>query len=344
MTTDIRDTKAGQFAMEVLGYSEQFVCGYVNQSSLLYILKKDPAFDQDEYRSFQKKPAGRAEPSEQKATARGVAEANAPAKPANARPFSDPNVIFNDIEKLSKVVASAAQNSLIIAGDSGVGKTYHVEKSLNETLGEPGGKHGKWVQYKGAKITALGLYKILFEHREGMTIVLDDADSVWKDDDAVNMLKAALDTSDTRQIRWASKATMSVDRMDKKERDEVYEDVDNALVEQPEEVGGKIKLPNMFDFNSQIIFVTNMPPKKLDDAVCSRSLFMDVHLSEEDMVNRIRHVLKEKYTNMSMAEKDSVVEQIQQANTRVTMRSVEAALAIKSAGIEEWDRLVSSYV
>lgn len=347
--TEIQESKAGQFAINVLGYSDGFVKSFNNQSNLIYHIKKDPAFDEDQYRSFQKvkkgaKKSGSRGKVAKRSVPSSVAKASGTETPDAERSFSDPNVIFDDIEKLSKVVASGAQNALIIAGDPGVGKTYHVEKSLKETLGEPGGKHGKWVQYKGANITALGLYKILFEHREGMTIVLDDADSVWRDENAVNMLKAALDTSDSRQIRWASKATMSVDKMDKREREEIYEDVDRALIEQPEEVGGKIKLPNMFDFNSQIVFVTNLQPKKLDAAVRSRALFMDVHLSDEAMMNRIREVIQHKYTDMSKREKDSVINRISESNKKVTMRSVEAALAIKSAGIEDWERMVASYV
>ena len=57
-----------------------------------------------------------------------------------------------------------------------------------------------FVHFKG-RATAAGLFITLYENSDKI-IVLDDCDSVFKDDDAVNILKGALDSYDTRKISY----------------------------------------------------------------------------------------------------------------------------------------------
>ena len=56
-------------------------------------------------------------------------------------------------------------------------------------------------------ITAVGLYQALWYMRKGGVLILDDCDAVFHDPDALNLLKACLDTElDHRRISWRKEA------------------------------------------------------------------------------------------------------------------------------------------
>ena len=103
-----------------------------------------------------------------------------------AKEAQDPSEMFKNIERLTKMVGRGLQPSLVITGGAGMGKT-HIVKS---TLEEMGLKESyDFVHFKG-RATAAGLFVTLYENNDKI-IVLDDCDSVFRDDDAVNILKGA---------------------------------------------------------------------------------------------------------------------------------------------------------
>jgi hypothetical protein len=106
--------------------------------------------------------------------------------------YADENVVFDDLESLTKVVGLGLQNSLLVVGSAGIGKTFHVTKVLEDMKGSPKGPQATWKHFKGLKSSPFGLFKILFQYAHGYTIVFDDSDSVLGDKDCINMLKSAL--------------------------------------------------------------------------------------------------------------------------------------------------------
>jgi hypothetical protein len=136
--------------------------------------------------------------------------------------------------------------------------------------------------------------------------------------------------------------------MDDEEKAEYLEKLYDAMVNKPEDVGTKIKLPSSFDFTSRIIFISNMPAAKFDKdanmaAIKSRSFFMDVQLKREDIVNRIRSILPFIEPDVDMKVKEGILDQLAQSEHTLTMRAVVAAIAIRKAGLNDWDRLVKEY-
>ena len=111
----------------------------------------------------------------------------------------NPEDMFGNLERLTKMVGRGIQPSLVITGMAGVGKTHLVKTTLSDMgLRE---SH-EFVHFKG-RATAAGLFITLYQNSDKV-VVLDDCDSVFKDDDAVNILKAALDSYDTRKISYIS--------------------------------------------------------------------------------------------------------------------------------------------
>lgn len=221
--------------------------------------------------------------------------------------------------------------------------TFHVEKTMKEMLGTSEGRDAKWRHRKGAKLSPFGLYLDLFINRDDMTIVYDDSDSVWKDPDSVNILKSALDTYKERDIAWTSRATTNVEIMTDEERELYYSKLYDALANSPEDVGTKIKLPSTFKFTSRIIFISNLKPDKIDSAIRSRSLFMDIYLTREDVVKRIISILPFVEPDVPMEEKLEVLESLQASSKELTMRAVTAGIAVKAGGFSDWQRLVEEY-
>jgi hypothetical protein len=134
---------------------------------------------------------------------------------------------FTELDYKYKMVEDYVQQSsqgivkgLIVNGPPGVGKTFAVKNYL-ET-------HCQF-NYKiiSGQVTMLALYMALYTYRQqGRVLVLDDADSAYKDVIGLNLLKSACDSRAVRNIHWESNAKMAV--------------------------------PNSFDFEGSVILVSNV--------------------------------------------------------------------------------------
>jgi len=101
--------------------------------------------------------------------------------------------------------------------------------------------------------------------KPGNVIVLDDADSIFNDEEALNILKALCDTSATRKVSYMKEAQQLL-----------AEDI-----------------PKSFEFNGAMIFISNLDFQTFVDegrnkyaqhfeALMSRSLYLDLRLHTRD--------------------------------------------------------------
>jgi hypothetical protein len=165
------------------------------------------------------------------------------------------NQRFNFLQDLTSMVVMGNTPSLIVTGEGGLGKTHTVTSTIREmNLDE-----SEWVTFKGYS-TARGLYNTLFDHN-GKLIVFDDCDSVLEDKVALNILKSALDSYETRQITWMAKMNKS---------DEY---------------------PNQFNFTGRVIFISNKDRQKIDGAILSRSLTVDLSMTPQEKIERMSFIL-----------------------------------------------------
>lgn len=180
---------------------------------------------------------------------------------------------FASLDMFTYGVVAGEYRSMIVSGNPGIGKTYTLEYILESA------KDAEKIHFESVRgfVRATGLYKLLWENREkGHVLMFDDADSVFADETALNLLKGALDTTKKRTISWRS--------------EKVFEDA----------TGGEI--PQSFDFNGAVIFVTNINFQrevarqgKLAphlDALMSRSFYLDLNLlSTRELLVRIQSVV-----------------------------------------------------
>ena len=168
-------------------------------------------------------------------------------------------------------------------------------------------------------------------------IVYDDCDSILKNKDAINMLKAALDTNKERVISWKSKSTFNPDPLETIEIKKLIQ---------------KGKLPDHFDFRGRIIFITNIYYKNIDDALLSRSFVIDVTLQAKDVLLRIETILDNIMRDVPEATYD-IKKQVldyfkylvknNQLKKPMSIRTFIAGVIIRLSGDENWKRLVRRY-
>jgi hypothetical protein len=214
----------------------------------------------------------------------------------------DPSVMFQNIERLTKMVGKGIQPSLVITGGAGMGKT-HLVKSTLEGMGLQ--ESYDFVHFKG-RATAAGLFITLYENSDKI-IVLDDCDSVFRDDDAVNILKGALDSYDTRKISYITSKALK------------------------DEFG--IEVPRHFEFTGRVIFISNISQSKLDEAIRSRSFVADVDLTTDQMFQRIEQLLPTMESRIPLAARQQALQLMQELETEFDGLEINLRSFIKAARI-----------
>jgi len=164
---------------------------------------------------------------------------------------------------------------MIVSGPAGLGKSFTVERALESW--DPNGTSHRIVK---GYIRATSLYKLLYQHRaRGQVLVFDDADDVFLDETALNLLKAALDSNDRRIISYMTEGSL----------------IDDETAE---------RLPKSFQFEGTVIFVTNYDfdgmiarGSKLAphlQALVSRAHYIDLAMkTKRDYMVRIKQVIRQ---------------------------------------------------
>ena len=262
-------------------------------------------------------------------------------EPDYKQDMEDPDTLFGKMRDLTKVVSRGFRNSLIIYGGPGTGKTFVVTQTIKD---EGLKKNQDWFLIKG-KITTSSLYQTLFIHRKGSLLLFDDTDSVWGDSDSANILKAALDSYDERTISWVSPRTTNVSLMTDDAKEEYNDTIDVKLQSDPE---AKIKLPSEFNYEGKIIFISNLPYEKFDDAVLTRSAKIDMTITQEQMFMRMKSILPHLGSKEVPVEaKEEILEFLQSVSRAgilngVSMRTYVAAEDLYRSGLPNWKDLLGN--
>ena len=230
----------------------------------------------------------------------------------------DPEVMFSNLESLTKMVGRGIQPSLVITGMAGVGKTHLVK----ETLKQMGLRESYDFEHFKGKATAAGLFITLYQNSDKI-VVLDDCDSVFKDDDAVNILKAALDSYDTRKISYISTKPL---------KDEFGEPI-----------------PAHFEFTGKIIFISNIHQSKLDEAIRSRSFVADISMNTGQMFQRMEQLMQSMEPRIPLAAKQQALDIMKSLDAKfgrvdINLRSFIKAARICAMGFEDPTMMVAEQI
>lgn len=181
--------------------------------------------------------------------------------------LDDIQLRFDMAFKSVSSIFNGKQSAVIISGPAGCGKSYNVEKKIQEEVRTKNAEF-KSTHLKGATMSYTGLYKLLWDHRDGGVIVFDDSDKLWDDEDMMNTLKSAMDTSKNRYISTASGGRWVRDLA--------------------EEAGVEDDEVRKFEFKGKIIFITNKDINGLVErqkrgfehfsALIDRSFYIDLEM------------------------------------------------------------------
>lgn len=178
---------------------------------------------------------------------------------------------FAILDEMSAACIASNIRALIVSGPPGVGKSHGVETQLEKSslFDRLGGKKIRYEIVKGA-MSALGLYSTLYKYSDAKNVLVFDDCDIFHDEDALNILKAALDSGKRRKIFWNTDS--------RKLRDE--------------------GIPNSFEFKGSVIFITNLNFSTARgkiaahvDALQSRCHYLDLTINtERDRMLRIKQV------------------------------------------------------
>jgi len=202
--------------------------------------------------------------------------AEAVAKQTDAEILARINERFLVLDQMTQAVKDGNVKAMIVSGPPGVGKSYGVEAVLQKadllnTLAE---KKPKFEIVKG-RMSAVGLYCKLYEFADkGNVVVFDDCDDILMEEQSLNTLKGALDSSEKRWISW---------------------NTDSRILRAE-------GIPDRFEFKGAAIFITNIKfahvkSKRLRghlDALESRCHYIDLEMdTAREKILRIKHVVNE---------------------------------------------------
>jgi hypothetical protein len=161
--------------------------------------------------------------------------------------------------------------------------------------------------------TAKGLYRTLFENNKSI-IVFDDCDAVLRDPVALNLLKGALDSYGKRIISWNA---------DMKDDD----------------------LPRSFDFTGRVIFISNMAQDKIDQAIRSRSMMIDLSMSLDQKIDRMEFIAKSEeflpeYDTTIKSDALKLIRSIKDDCSEISLRTLIAVAKIRASN-KEWKDLAT---
>jgi hypothetical protein len=183
---------------------------------------------------------------------------------------------FDILTEMVEATQEGVVRAMIVSGPPGVGKSFGVEAQLNKNdiFNKMADQAPKFEVVRGA-MSAIGLYQKLFKFSNpGNILVLDDCDSILFDDIALNILKAALDSSKKRYISWNTESRVLANE----------------------------GVPDRFEFKGSVIMITNIKfdyvrSKKLQDhlqAIMSRCHYLDLTMDTiRDRMLRCKQVLED---------------------------------------------------
>jgi len=237
----------------------------------------------------------------------------------------DINTRFGFVEKLVTMVASGVQPSAVVTGEGGLGKTYTVTKTLEANgykdisdladfeVGSIINTRKCFTFVKGYS-TAKGLYRTLFENNKSI-IVFDDCDAVLKDPVALNILKGALDSYGKRIISW------------------------NADMRDDD-------LPKSFNFEGRVIFISNMSQDKIDQAIRSRSMMIDLSMTTNQKIDRMEHISKSEeflpeYDKSVKADALALIRAIKDDCKEISLRTLIAVAKVRASNPTDYKDLAT---
>ena len=242
------------------------------------------------------------------------------------------NQVFVDMEKMVQAVARGTLSSLLIDGAPGVGKSHSVFEALHnigfsrkeEVEEDEEDEEAEKLQYKVFKGTgsAASLYAELWKNRDSV-LVVDDCDKMILDEESLNLLKGALDSTARRTIGWHKQAPWL------------------------ERAG----IPKSFDFTGSVIVISNLPLADIAggtskialgvDALVSRSICCPMEMTTRpEIMCRINTIADDVLADVGVRKRKLIVNFLQDNMDKFRSFSLRELVKLKSLSeMNDWQSI-----
>ena len=222
----------------------------------------------------------------------------------------DINQRFSFLESLVRMVGKGFRNSLVITGKGGLGKSHTIEQEFDLLGLKPYNaltQEGDYKVIKGTS-TARGYFNTLRRYN-GIILIFDDCKKVLLEPTIIEISKGALDSKKHRSVCW-------VTATDEHE----------------------------FEYTGRCIYLANLKHSQLDEAFKTRASVVDVSMTPDEMIQRIRFIAsKEGYrTDIDEDLKQEAIQIIEENKhcEKLSIRTFLEAMDYIAAGEENWRDLL----
>ncbi len=234
---------------------------------------------------------------------------------------------FKILDDMTGATIDGVVRGMVVSGPPGVGKTYGVEQvleqdSLFDIMADRPLRH----TFVKGTMSPIGLYSTLYKYSDEKNIVvLDDCDSILFNEDALNILKAALDSGKKRKISWHS---------------------DSHFLRRE-------GVPDQFEFKGSVIFITNLKFDKVKsskikdhlEAIMSRCHYLDLTISTtRDKLLRCKQIVRQGMLNsygFNDQEQDEIMSYMENNQSRlreISLRMITKIADLRKAMPQSWER------
>jgi len=208
---------------------------------------------------------------------------------------------FYTLNHYCKMICEGFATGLIVEGETGLGKSFHILNNLK--------KSGKEFVYCSGYTTALELYHFLYFNKDKI-IFFDDTKNVFGNDVGLELLKSCLySATGTRFVRYSTTSS-------------------------------KLKVPRQFIFNGGVIISVNQLDKNGEDmkAVIDRVLYQNISFSYQEKMRIIAELVKIPYKNLTLEQRNEVFDFIKD-NTSEATENLNFRLLFKLYDIYLYDSI-----
>lgn len=234
---------------------------------------------------------------------------------------------FEMLSKITRMVLDGYQRAEFVAGSGGGGKTFTIMEEIKRAGleevdmdaeiedAEEGDtielRDDQFIKVSGATSPS-GLYRMLYENSNSL-IVFDDCDGFLGNENAVNILKAVLDTTGDGTVSWNSPVIR------------------------------RMGLPTQFQFTGKVIFISNKKIEKVPQALLSRSLILDMNMSNQDIIDRANMLSEGLMPELNATQRKELIDFVEEHQNHlrdVSLRTFVLAAPMVAAGYEDWKDMV----
>ena len=183
--------------------------------------------------------------------------------------LTDINKRFRFMRRFVDFALKGKFTSVLITGPGGIGKTFPVERMLDDAE-----EDGRSIWRVSGSMSAVKLVEALyFTQKKGDVLLIDDADAGFANVEFLNVLKAATDTKGRRVVSWLKQ---------------------NKRLE---EAG----VESQFEYNGSVVIISNANMKEKAekgnrhiDAILSRAMHIDLGVnSSRSLALRVAYMIQE---------------------------------------------------